>query len=93
MGVVITFSIVMIRSVAPTYGKRYPLIYLSVCSAVGSIAIVAIKAFGIAVKLTLAGDDQFSHPSTYGFMVFMLVCIIIQLYYFNKALALFPLSM
>jgi magnesium transporter len=93
MGVVITFSIVMIRSVAPTYGKSYPLVYLSVCSAVGSIAIVAIKAFGIALKLTLAGDDQFSHLSTYGFMVFMLVCVIIQLYYFNKALALFPLSM
>ncbi|KAH7219456.1 magnesium transporter [Fusarium oxysporum] len=92
MGVVITFSIVMIRSVAPTYGKSYPLVYISVCSAVGSIAIVAIKAFGIALKLTLAGDDQFSHLSTYGFMVFMLVCVIIQLYYFNKTLALFPLS-
>lgn len=91
--VVAAFAAVMIYRVAPTYGKRNPMIYLSICSTVGSISIMAIKGFGIAVKLTLGGNNQFTHPSTYVFAIVVVVCILTQMNYFNKALSQFSTNM
>lgn len=87
------FAIVMIYRIAPRYGKKNPLIYISICSTVGSISIMAIKAFGIAVKLTIEGHNQFTHPSTYVFMIVVAVCIMTQMNYFNKALSQFSTNM
>ncbi|KAK4235499.1 hypothetical protein C8A03DRAFT_36644 [Achaetomium macrosporum] len=84
------FAGVMIYKVAPVYGKRNPLIYLSICSTVGSISVMAVKAFGIALKLTFGGHNQFVYPSTYVFMIITTVCILTQMNYFNKALSQFP---
>lgn len=91
--VVAIFAVVMIYRVAPKYGKQNPLIYLSICSTVGSVSVMSVKAFGIAVKLTLAGKNQFTHPSTYVFIILTSVCILTQMNYFNKALSQFPTSM
>ncbi|PHH70706.1 hypothetical protein CDD82_6965 [Ophiocordyceps australis] len=87
---VVAFAIFMIYKIAPVYGKKNALIYLSICSTVGSISVMSVKAFGIALKLSLAGNNQFTHPSTYVFMILTTVCILTQMNYFNKALASFP---
>ncbi len=90
---VVIFAVVMIYRVAPKYGKRNPFVYLSICSTVGSVSVMSVKAFGIAVKLTIAGKNQFTHPSTYVFIILTSVCILTQMNYFNKALSQFPTSM
>lgn len=87
------FAVVMIYRVAPLYGKKNPLVYLSICSTVGSVSVMSVKAIGIAVKLTFDGNNQFSHPSTYVFIILTAVCILTQMNYFNKALSQFPSSM
>jgi len=90
---VAVFAVFMIYKIAPKYGKKNPLIYLSICSTVGGVSVMSVKAFGIAVKLTLAGNNQFTHPSTYVFIILCSVCIMTQMNYFNKALSQFPTSM
>ena len=90
---VAVFASLMIYKVAPVYGKRNPLIYLSICSTVGSVSVMSIKAIGISVKLTMGGKNQFTHPSTYVFIILTTVCILTQMNYFNKALSQFPTSM
>ncbi|KAK0621348.1 magnesium transporter NIPA-domain-containing protein [Bombardia bombarda] len=87
---VCVFAALMIYKVAPVHGKKNPLIYLGICSTVGSVSVMSVKAFGIALKLTFAGNNQFSHPSTYVFMIITSVCILTQMNYFNKALSQFP---
>lgn len=82
----------MIYRVAPKYGKKNPLIYLSICSTVGSVSVMSVKAFGIALKLTLAGNNQFRFPSTYVFIIVTSVSIMTQMNYFNKALSQFSTS-
>jgi magnesium transporter len=82
----------MIYRIAPKYGKKNPLIYLSICSTVGSVSVMSVKAFGIALKLTFNGNNQFVYPSTYVFMIVTAVCIMTQMNYFNKALSQFPTS-
>ncbi|KAI0777355.1 magnesium transporter NIPA-domain-containing protein [Trametes elegans] len=86
---VLVFSLVMIYGVAPKYGRTNPTVYISICSLVGSVSVMAIKGFGVAVKLTIAGHNQFSHPSTYVFGITVAVCILVQMNYFNKALDTF----
>ena len=90
---VIIFASVMIYKVCPEYGKRNPLVYISICSTVGSVSVMSIKGFGIALKLTFAGQNQFTHPSTYVFSIVVVVCILVQMNYFNKALDQFSTSM
>lgn len=80
------FAVVMIYRVVPTWGKRTPLVYISICSSVGSISVMSVKGFGVALKLTLNGSNQFTHPSTYCFAIVVGVCILVQMNYFNKAL-------
>eukprot|EP00835_Amoeboradix_gromovi_P001626 NODE_78_length_23131_cov_0.599427.p8 type:complete len:307 gc:universal NODE_78_length_23131_cov_0.599427:16632-17552(+) len=67
-------------------GKKRLFIYLTICSAVGSITVIACKAFGIAIKLTIEGNNQLAQPSTWAFLVIMILCITTQMTYFNKAL-------
>ena len=79
----------MIYYISPRYGKTTPIVYISICSLVGSVSVMAINGFGIALKLTFAGNNQLTHPSTYVFGIVVVVCILVQMNYFNKALAIF----
>jgi hypothetical protein len=90
---VAVFSIFMIYKIAPKYGRKNPLIYLSICSTTGSVSIMFIKAFGLALKMTFAGNNQFTHPSTYVFVIMIVGCILTQMNYFNKALSQFSTNM
>jgi hypothetical protein len=97
------FSTYMVYRVVPKYGPKDPMVYLSICSLVGSVSVMAIKvgrvdavvkcrkqqeliwlldpvqAFGIALKLTIAGNNQLTHASTYLFGLTVLGCILVQM--------------
>jgi len=90
---VAVFAVWMIFRMVPKYGRRTPLVYLSICSLVGSISVMSVKGFGVALKLTLDGNNQFTHPSTYCFAIVVIVCILVQMNYFNKALDQFSTNM
>jgi hypothetical protein len=89
-GILVVLVVIgMIWKVIPKWGSTTPIVYLSICSLVGSLSVMAVKAFGIAVKLTIAGNNQFNQPSTYIFGFMCALFILIQVNYFNKALDLF----
>ena len=83
---VIVFTFVMVWKVVPQYGRETPVVYLSICSLVGSISVMSVKAFGVALKLTFNGHNQLTHLSTYCFGIMVALCIMIQMNYFNRAL-------
>ncbi|SGY33212.1 BQ5605_C002g01466 [Microbotryum silenes-dioicae] len=87
---VIVFSVYMICRVAPVSGSSNPLVYISICSLVGSVSVMAVKGFGVALKLTIAGNNQLWRPGTWVFAITVVGCIAVQMNYFNKALDLFP---
>lgn len=82
-------SIYLIYVLGPKYGKRNMLVYITICSLVGSISVMSVKGLAVAVKITFAGDNQFGHFSTWIFLVAVVGCAITQINYFNKALDLF----
>ena len=83
----------VIWKIAPTQGRTNPLVYISICSSVGSVSVMSVKAFGIAVKLTAGGDNQFTHASTYIFALVLVVTTLTQMNYLNKAMSQFPASL
>ncbi|OQD87439.1 hypothetical protein PENSOL_c077G02134 [Penicillium solitum] len=90
---VTVIAIYIIWKVAPVQGRTNPLVYISICSSVGSISVMSVKAFGIAVKLTAGGDNQFTHASTYVFALVLVVTTLTQMNYLNKAMGQFPASL
>ena len=89
MTLVAVISIYLIYQIAPVYGKKNMLVYITICSLVGSISVMACKGFGIAIKLTIEGQNQFIYPSSYIFAITVIGCALTQINYFNKALDLF----
>lgn len=81
--------LVLIFHISPQYGQTHVLVYILICSLVGSITVMSIKALGIALKLTLTGHNQLLHKETYIFLTVTLVCVITQMNYLNKALDIF----
>ncbi|GAA5939189.1 uncharacterized protein JCM15063_004446 [Sporobolomyces koalae] len=88
--VVLCYSLYAIYRIAPKHGTSNPLVYISICSLVGSVSVMAVKGFGVALKLTFAGNNQLWRAGTWIFAVTVVGCIAVQMNYFNKALDLFP---
>ncbi|KAF3397445.1 putative magnesium transporter NIPA7 [Talaromyces pinophilus] len=68
---VILYTLYAINRLAPRSGRTNPVIYMSICSLVGSVSVMSVKAFGIAVKLTFEGNNQFTHASTVNAMYYV----------------------
>ncbi|XP_068661451.1 probable magnesium transporter NIPA6 isoform X2 [Aristolochia californica] len=74
---------------APRYGQTNIMIYLGICSVIGSLTVMSIKAIGIAIKLTIEGYSQVTYFQTWVFAMVAITCIITQLNYLNMALDTF----
>ncbi|KAK8566107.1 hypothetical protein V6N12_059645 [Hibiscus sabdariffa] len=82
-------ALVLIFYGAPRYGQTNIIVYLGICSIIGSLTVMSIKAIGIAIELTLEGKNQATYLQTWIFAMVAITCIIIQLNYLNKALDTF----
>lgn len=90
---VIVVVCVLIFNFSPRYGRTNILIYVSVCSLVGSLSVIAVKGLGIALKLSFDGHNQLGNKSTWMFALMVAVCVVIQMNYLNKALDVFSTAM
>lgn len=86
---VVALALVLIYRFAPRYGRTYLLVYVLICSLIGSLSVVSVKALGIALKLTLRGSNQLFKKETCAFTATVLFCVLIQMNYLNKALDTF----
>ena len=66
--------------------------FLLLCLWLGSTSSPPYR-FGIAVKLTFGGKNQFGNLSTYLFGLVSIGCILVQMNYLNKALDTFGVNM
>ncbi|KAK4764361.1 hypothetical protein SAY87_013799 [Trapa incisa] len=80
---------VLIVHFVPLYGQTHIMVYIGVCSLVGSLSVMGVKALGIALKLTFSGMNQFIYPQTWVFILVVATCILTQMNYLNMALDTF----
>ncbi|CAM8921630.1 unnamed protein product [Rhodiola kirilowii] len=86
---VIAVALVLIFYCAPRYGQTNIMVYIGICSIVGSLTVMSVKAVGIAIKLTIEGSSQAASFQTWIFVFVAVSCIILQLNYLNMALDTF----
>ncbi|XP_057872980.2 probable magnesium transporter NIPA4 isoform X1 [Cryptomeria japonica] len=86
---VIAVVLVLVFHFVPLYGHTHILVYISICSLMGSLSVMSVKALGIALKLTFSGMNQLIYPQTWLFALVVSTCIITQMNYLNKALDTF----
>ncbi|KFK39685.1 magnesium transporter nipa2 [Arabis alpina] len=81
--------LVLIFYYAPRYGKTHMLVYVGICSLMGSLTVMSVKAVAIAIKLTFSGMNQFKYFHAWIFVLVVATCCVLQINYLNKALDTF----
>ncbi|KAH6768361.1 magnesium transporter [Perilla frutescens var. frutescens] len=73
----------------PRYGQTHMVVYIGICSLIGSLTVMTVKALAIALKLSFSGSNQFVYFQPWLFTFLLLGFSLLQLVYLNKALDLF----
>ncbi|XP_072450980.1 magnesium transporter NIPA2 isoform X2 [Chiloscyllium punctatum] len=89
---VITSCLTLITAVAPRYGQKNVLVYILICSIIGSLSVSCVKGLGIAIKELFMGRPVLVQPVTWILLGCLIVCVSIQINYLNKALDIFNTS-
>ena len=85
----VSLAIYLIYVVGPKVGQTNMIVYISICSLLGSLSVVFAKGFSIAIRLTLSGKSQMANPLSWFFLFAMIAGITVQMNYLNKALDIF----
>ena len=90
---VLLCAFILIWRFAPQYGKTNILVYIAICSLIGSLSVMGCKGVGIVLKQTFKGDNQVTNPVAWGLLATVLSCATTQINYLNKALDIFNTSL
>ncbi|KAK4968691.1 hypothetical protein LTR28_001777 [Elasticomyces elasticus] len=88
-GIVILGSLFIALWAGPRYGKKSMMVYLSICSLVGGLSVVATQGLGAAIVTQIGGTPQFNQWFLYILLVFVIATLLTEIIYLNKALNLF----
>ncbi|KAL4364502.1 hypothetical protein AHAS_Ahas07G0012500 [Arachis hypogaea] len=89
VGSVVVLVFILVFHFAPRCGHTNVLVYTGICSLMGSLSVMSVKALGTSLKLTFEGKNQLIYPQTWFFMLVVAFCVIMQMNYLNKALDTF----
>lgn len=91
---VILASVILIFGYAPEYGNSNLLIYILICSMIGSLSVMACKGLGLAIRETIGGNgNQLSNGLFWIFLFSVIGSVTVQMNYLNKALDVFSTSL
>ncbi|XP_020819147.1 LOW QUALITY PROTEIN: magnesium transporter NIPA2-like [Phascolarctos cinereus] len=89
---VLASSTALIFVVGPRYGHSNVLVYVLICSSIGSLSVSCVKGLGISLKELFSGKSVLKEPLGWVLLFCLVVCISIQINYLNRALDIFNTS-
>ncbi|XP_035207223.1 magnesium transporter NIPA2-like isoform X2 [Stegodyphus dumicola] len=93
MVVILFSSSFLIVFCVPKYGSSNVVVYILICSVIGSLSVMECKGIGLALRETFGGGkNEFSNWLTWFFLIALIICITVQINYLNKALDTFNTS-
>lgn len=87
--ILLIISLVFIIALAPRYGSKTVLVYVTICATLGAFTVMGCKGVGVALTQTAKGDQQFTNWLTYVALAIVVICILVQLNYLNRALDIY----
>ncbi|VDH96071.1 Hypothetical predicted protein [Mytilus galloprovincialis] len=85
----LVISMVFMIYLAPRYGSKSVMVYVTICATLGAFTVMGCKGMGVAVTQTIKGDQQFTNWFTYLMFAIVITCILVQLNFLNRALDIF----
>ncbi|KAK3011048.1 hypothetical protein RJ639_012278 [Escallonia herrerae] len=85
VGSAVLLVLVLVFHFAPQCGHTNVLVFTGICSLMGSLSVMSVKALGTSLKLTFEGKNQLIYPETWFFMFIVATCVVTQMNYLNKA--------
>ncbi len=82
-GVVIVGCAFIALWAGPRYGKKSMLVYLSICSLIGGLSVVATQGLGSAIVAQAGGKAQFNQWFLYVLLVFVISTLLTEIIYLN----------
>ena len=82
-GVVIVGCTFIAFWVGPRYGKKSMLVYLSICSLIGGLSVVATQGLGAAIVAQAGGTKQYNQPFLYILFVFVVLTLVTEIIFLN----------
>jgi magnesium transporter len=82
-GVVIVGCTIVALWLGPKYGKKTMMVYLSICSLIGGLSVVATQGLGAAIVAQASGKSQFKEWFLYVLLVFVVATLLTEIVYLN----------
>ena len=82
-GVIIVGCLFIALWVGPRYGKKSMLVYLSICSLIGGLSVVATQGLGAAIVTQAGGTPQFNQWFLYLLLVFVVATLVTEIIFLN----------
>lgn len=82
-GIIIVACIFIALWAGPRYGKKSMMVYLSICSLIGGLSVVATQGVGAAIVAQIGGKAQFNQWFTYVLLVFVVATLLTEIIYLN----------
>lgn len=82
-GVIIVGAIIAAFYCGPRWGKKNMLVYISICSWIGGLSVVATQGLGAAVIAQIGGTPQFNQWFLYVLLVFVIATLLTEIVYLN----------
>ena len=70
----------------PRYGKKSMLVYLTICSLIGGLSVVATQGLGAAIVTQAGGTKQYNQPFLYILFVFVIATLLTEIVFLNVSL-------
>lgn len=82
-GVIILGCVGVAWYVAPRWGKKSMMVYITICSLIGGLSVVATQGLGSAIIAQINGEAQFNKWFTYVLLVFVICTLLTEIIYLN----------
>lgn len=82
-GVIIVGCIFIALWAGPRYGKKSMLVYLSICSLIGGLSVVATQGLGAAIVAQIGGTKQYNQWFLYVLFAFVITTLVTEIIYLN----------
>lgn len=82
-GIIIVGCVCVALFVAPRYGKKSMLVYLSICSLIGGLSVVCTQGLGAAIVAQASGTPQFNQWFLYLVLVFVITTLVTEIIFLN----------
>jgi hypothetical protein len=92
VALVMATSFIFANFLAPRHGESNVLIYIVICSAIGSLSVMGCKGLGLAIKETITNpieNNAAKNWLTWVLLLSVVLCIMVQMNYLNKALDIY----